>query len=89
MEVKARTEALAGEQVDGVGWRGLGTAVGCTTGIARIVPNLADIGRVQKGDILITNSTDPGWAPVFSISSHSLADGMIFKRAEMMGVTRC
>lgn len=45
--------------------RGLGTAVGRTTGIARIV-NLVDIGRVQKGDILITNSTDPGWAPVFS-----------------------
>ncbi len=23
----------------------------------------------KKGDILITNSTDPGWAPVFSIIS--------------------
>ncbi len=69
MEVKARTEALVGDQVEGAGLRGLGTAVGRTTGIARIVPNLADIGRVQKGDILITNSTDPGWAPVFSIIS--------------------
>ena len=69
MEVKARTETLAGEQVEGTGLRGLGTAVGRTTGIARIVPNLVDIGRVQKGDILITNSTDPGWAPVFSIIS--------------------
>ena len=69
MEIKARTEALAGEQVEGAGLRGLGTAAGRTTGIARIVPNLTDIGRVQRGDILITNSTDPGWAPVFSIIS--------------------
>ena len=69
MDMKARTEALAGDQTEGEGLRGLGTAVGVTTGIARIVPNLEDIGRVQKGDILITNSTDPGWAPVFSIIS--------------------
>lgn len=69
MEMKARTEALAGDHVAGEGLRGLGTAVGRTTGIARIVPNLTDIGRVRKGDILVTNSTDPGWAPVFSIIS--------------------
>ncbi|HJP51562.1 MAG TPA: PEP-utilizing enzyme, partial [Pseudomonadales bacterium] len=25
------------------------------------------IGRLEKGDILICNSTDPGWTPVFSI----------------------
>lgn len=69
LAVKARSEALAEAPVAGAGLRGLGTAVGCTTGIARIVPNLADIGRVQKGDILITTSTDPGGAPVFSIIS--------------------
>jgi rifampicin phosphotransferase len=69
MHLKARTETLAGNQPEGAGLRGLGTAVGRTTGIARIVPNLTDIGRVQRGDILVTNSTDPGWAPVFSIIS--------------------
>jgi len=52
MDMKARTEALAGDQTEGEGLRGLGTAVGVTTGIARIVPNLEDIGRVQKGDII-------------------------------------
>ena len=69
MEMKARTEALTGNRIEGEGLRGLGTAVGRATGVARIVPNLTDIGRVQKGDILVTNSTDPGWAPVFSIIS--------------------
>jgi phosphohistidine swiveling domain-containing protein len=71
MEIKARTEALAasGSEQDTDNLQGLGTAAGRITGIARVVPNLNDIGRVQKGDILITNSTDPGWAPVFSIIS--------------------
>src|ERR1700739_3994111 len=27
---------------------------------------LNQIGRVQKGDVLIVHATDPGWMPVFS-----------------------
>ncbi|MFT4584062.1 MAG: phosphohistidine swiveling domain-containing protein [Gammaproteobacteria bacterium] len=71
MEMKARTELLARDPTGQAeaGLKGLGTAAGRISGVARIVPNLDDIGRVQKGDILITNSTDPGWAPVFSIIS--------------------
>ena len=67
MDMKARTELHIAEESSDTGLRGLGTAVGRATGIARVVPNIDDIGRVRKGDILITNSTDPGWAPVFSI----------------------
>ncbi|MGE0860766.1 MAG: PEP-utilizing enzyme, partial [Gammaproteobacteria bacterium] len=62
-----RTEMHVVDDHPGEGLRGLGTAVGRTTGIARVVPNIDAIGRVQKGDILVTNSTDPGWAPVFAI----------------------
>ena len=69
MDMKARTETAAGEAGEEAGMRGIGTAAGRTTGIARIVPNLQDIDRVENGDILVTNSTDPGWAPVFSIIS--------------------
>lgn len=53
---------------DGV-LRGLPTSRGEVTGRARVVRDLADIGRLEQGDILITNSTDPGWTPVFSIIS--------------------
>ncbi|MBX9605491.1 MAG: hypothetical protein K2Y51_04660 [Gammaproteobacteria bacterium] len=67
LDIKARTEMHVVDDATGEGLRGLGTAVGRTTGIARVVPNIDDIGRVQKGDILVTNSTDPGWAPVFAI----------------------
>lgn len=84
MEMKARTELVAGDHSDQdeVGLKGLGTAVGRISGVARIVPNLEDIGRVQKGDILITNSTDPGWTPVFSIiSGLVLETGLLSHRA--------
>src|SRR5690606_36811299 len=37
------------------------------TGTARVVTELKNIGRVKKDEILIVNSTDPGWTPVFTI----------------------
>jgi pyruvate,water dikinase len=36
-------------------------------GRARVVRSLKEIGRIQEGDILVTNSTDPGWTPVFMV----------------------
>ncbi|MBN9620734.1 MAG: hypothetical protein J0H43_13550, partial [Actinobacteria bacterium] len=48
---------------------GTPTSRGTVTGTARVVRFLTDIGRVQSGDILVTNSTDPGWTPVFLLLS--------------------
>ena len=47
--------------------RGLGVARGHVTGKARIAKSLKDIGKVRHGEILVVNSTDPGWTPVFSV----------------------
>jgi phosphohistidine swiveling domain-containing protein len=47
--------------------RGTPTAPGRVTATARVVRKLDEIGSVNPGDILITNSTDPGWTPVFLI----------------------
>jgi rifampicin phosphotransferase len=47
--------------------QGLGTARGKVTGVARVAKVLKDIGRVKRGEILITTATDPGWTPVFSL----------------------
>lgn len=52
---------------DGSVLKGSGTSPGSATGRARVVKSLDGIGRLKKGDILICNSTDPGWTPVFSI----------------------
>jgi pyruvate,water dikinase len=47
------------------GLRGIPTSGGTATGIARVVKNLDEIGKVKQGEIMICNSTDPGWTPVF------------------------
>jgi rifampicin phosphotransferase len=45
--------------------KGKTTSVGKVTGTARVVTELKQIGRVNKGEILIVHATDPGWTPVF------------------------
>jgi phosphohistidine swiveling domain-containing protein len=51
---------------DGV-LRGVGTSRGETVGTARVIAAQRDLDQVQKGDILVTHSTDPGWTTVFLI----------------------
>jgi pyruvate,water dikinase len=48
---------------------GIGTSHGRTTGRARVLHGVEEIGRVQQGDILVVNHTDPGWTPVFLVIS--------------------
>jgi pyruvate,water dikinase len=49
--------------------RGLGTSRGKVTGTARIALGLHEIGRIRHGDIMVVNSTDPGWTTVFGVIS--------------------
>ena len=51
---------------DGHGLRGIGASRGVATGRARVCRKLEEIGKVEKGDILVTVATDPGWTTVFS-----------------------
>jgi pyruvate,water dikinase len=53
--------------------KGVGTARGTVTGRARIIPTLRDIGRLEKGDILVCHGTDPGWTSAFSIVAGVIA----------------
>jgi pyruvate,water dikinase len=48
---------------------GTPTSKGSVTATARVVRFLTDIGSVRPGEILVTNSTDPGWTPVFLLLS--------------------
>jgi len=45
--------------------KGVSTSIGKATGASRVVPQLDEVDRVQSGDILVCNSTDPGWMSVF------------------------
>jgi len=53
---------------DGV-FHGTATSPGVMTGVARIVMDHSEMGRVSRGEILVTHSTDPGWNPVFTMIS--------------------
>lgn len=46
---------------------GIGASSGVITGRARVCRELSEIAKVQRGDILVTVATDPGWTTVFSI----------------------
>jgi pyruvate,water dikinase len=69
--------------VEGV-FAGQGMSRGTVTGTARIVGDLRDIGRVNRGEILVCNSTDPGWTPVFGLIS-----GLILEAGGMLSHGAC
>jgi rifampicin phosphotransferase len=64
--------------------RGFGTSSGEITATARVIRSLKDIGRVNKGEILIANSTDPGWTPVFAVIS-----GVIVETGGLLSHSGC
>jgi len=47
--------------------RAIGQRIG--TGVARVVRSLDDMSRVQPGDVLVADMTDPDWEPVMKRSA--------------------
>ncbi|WP_064749552.1 phosphoenolpyruvate synthase [Lysobacter antibioticus] len=47
--------------------RAIGQKIG--TGVARVVRSLDDMSRVQPGDVLVADMTDPDWEPVMKRSA--------------------
>ncbi|MBR2254936.1 MAG: hypothetical protein IJ856_03850, partial [Candidatus Methanomethylophilaceae archaeon] len=45
---------------------GAASSPGTYTGKVRVVMDVRDLGQVEKGEILVTSNTDPGWTVVFS-----------------------
>ena len=64
--------------------RGIPTSSGTVTGTARVVRELSKIGRVQRGEILVANSTDPGWTPVFALLS-----GVVVETGGLLSHSSC
>ena len=46
--------------------RSIGSRIG--SGVVRLVPSVKDLDKVQSGDILVTDMTDPDWEPVMKRS---------------------
>jgi pyruvate, water dikinase len=53
--LKARSQVL-------VSGRAIGARIGA--GTARVIQNIRDMARIQSGDVLVADMTDPDWEPV-------------------------
>ncbi|MBO4798066.1 MAG: hypothetical protein J5494_04765, partial [Candidatus Methanomethylophilaceae archaeon] len=45
---------------------GAASSPGTYRGRVRVITDVRDLGQVEKGEILVTSNTDPGWTVVFS-----------------------
>jgi len=48
---------------------GIPCSSGSVTGKVKLIKDINDSNRIEKGDILITKFTDPAWTPLFSLIS--------------------
>jgi pyruvate,water dikinase len=64
----------AGAEGDSIEIRGFAASSGVVEGPARIVKSVAEISRLQKGDILVCQVTNPTWAPVFQKIAAAVSD---------------
>jgi pyruvate, water dikinase len=64
----------AGGQADGNEIRGFAASNGVVEGTARVVKSVEEISRLQKGDILVCQITNPTWAPLFQKISAAVSD---------------
>ena len=54
--------------------RGFAASSGVVEGTARVVKSVEEIGRLQAGDILICQVTNPTWAPIFQKIAAAVSD---------------
>lgn len=59
--------------------RGASVCGGIATGKARVLDDVAQIRDIDRGDILVTRQTDPGWAPAFVAIG-----GLVLERGGML-----
>jgi pyruvate,water dikinase len=57
------------------GMRGIPASGGIAAGRARVCRSVSELGRVQRGDILVATATDPAWTTVFSIIAGVVIEG--------------
>jgi pyruvate,water dikinase len=54
--------------------KGFAASAGVVAGVARVVKSVQEIGKLQKGDILVCQVTNPTWAPVFQKIAAAVSD---------------
>jgi len=65
---------------------GIGCSPGIVEGTARVLEGLEQIELIQKGDILVTKFTDPGWTPTLGIVAGVVTEvGGVLSHAAVIG----
>src|SRR6185312_12026728 len=64
----------AGQEPDSNEIKGFAASNGIAEGTARVVKSVEEIGRLQQGDILVCQVTNPTWAPIFQKISAAVSD---------------
>jgi pyruvate,water dikinase len=59
---------------EGRGLRGTPTSRGVHSGPVRVLEGIQDMGRVQKGDVLVIPYSDVGWTPLFAKAGAVVAE---------------
>jgi len=54
--------------------KGLPGSAGVARGTARVIHSLAEAGKLQPGDVLVTASTEPPWTPLFATAAAIVTD---------------
>ena len=54
--------------------KGLPGSAGVVRGTARVIHSLAEAGKLQPGDVLVTESTEPPWTPLFATAAAIVTD---------------
>lgn len=64
----------AGKGASGGELRGTGASSGVVRGIARVIHNESEFGRLNPGEILVCRYTNPAWTPLFTIAKGVITD---------------
>lgn len=59
--------------------QGVGACGGRVDARAAVLGDVRDAGLLQRGEVLVTRQTDPGWGPVFCLIS-----GLVIERGGML-----
>jgi len=69
-----RVREWASGAVDEDALTGFGGSPGVVEGVARVVLDVRDVGKIEEGEILVAPVTSPSWTPVFGKVAAAVSD---------------
>jgi pyruvate,water dikinase len=67
-------EWAAGSGENGSSLNGFAGSPGVVEGVARVVMDVRDVGKLEEGEILVAPVTSPSWTPVFGKVAAAVSD---------------